>query len=113
MSALPENCEPCRSGDAALSEAEAAAFGADIPRWTLEFPVLRRSFALADFRRALAFINRVGMLAEEEDHHPDIHLTSYRNVEFSLTTHAVDGLSQNDFILARKIDALAEKDGLG
>jgi 4a-hydroxytetrahydrobiopterin dehydratase len=48
----------------------------------------------------------VGRLAEEEQHHPDLHITGYRNLRIDLTTHAIDGLSENDFILAAKIDAL-------
>jgi len=67
---------------------------------------------MKDFRAALAWVNRVGMLAEEEGHHPDFHIRSWNQVELVLWTHAVGGLSVNDFVLARKIDALATKDGL-
>ena len=64
---------------------------------------------LDDFRAALRWVNRVGMLAEEEGHHPDLHLTRWNRVELVLWTHAVDGLSENDFVLAKKIDALWER----
>lgn len=95
--------------------AEARAL--DLPAWRLEFPEhahprLVRAFELDDFRKALAWVNRVGMLSEEEGHHPDFRIYSYRNVELTLWTHAVGGLSDNDFVLAAKIDALATKDGL-
>ncbi len=64
----------------------------------------KRSFP--NFLEALSYLNRVGGLAEEEQHHPDLHLVGYRNVRIELTTHAIGGLSENDFILAAKIDRL-------
>ena len=57
-------------------------------------------------RGALDFFRRIGQIAEDEDHHPDLHLTGYRNVAIELSTHALGGLSENDFILAAKIDQL-------
>ena len=80
--------------------------------WTYEGKRLRRRFRTRDFRAALAWVNRVGMLAEEQAHHPDFHITEWNHVELVLWTHTVDGLSVNDFVLARKIDALAKRDGL-
>ena len=74
--------------------------------WSMEKARLRRSFELSDFRAALRWVNRVGMLAEEEGHHPDFHLTGWNGVELVLWTHAIGGLHANDFVLARKIDAL-------
>jgi len=59
-----------------------------------------------DFVSGLAFFEKVGKLAEEEGHHPDLHLTGYRNVALELSTHAVGGLTENDFIVAAKIDLL-------
>jgi len=103
---LPERCVPCEGGVPALSRAEAEAYAVDLAGWELDYPRLRRTDVLPDFRAALAWINRVGMLAEEEGHHPDIHLTRWNRVELVLWTHAIDGLSVNDFVLARKIDAL-------
>lgn len=64
-----------------------------------------RQVKFRDFREAMSFVNRVADLAEEEGHHPDI-LISYNRVTFELFTHAINGLSENDFILASKIDAL-------
>lgn len=108
---LPERCAPCNGSDPALVLGVAETHHREwVPGWSLEFPKLRRHFECPNFRAALAFINRVGMLAEEEGHHPDIHLTGWNKVELVLWTHAVGGLSVNDFVLARKIDALAEKD---
>ncbi len=60
--------------------------------------------ACEGFQTALDFFERVGAVAEQENHHPDLHLTGYRNVAIEISTHAVDGLTENDFILAAKID---------
>ncbi|MBY0458768.1 MAG: 4a-hydroxytetrahydrobiopterin dehydratase, partial [Gemmataceae bacterium] len=81
---------------------------AALPRWqrTEGGEAIRRKYTFKDFAAALSFLNRVGELAEAEDHHPDLHLTGYRHLTIELTTHAVDGLTANDFIVAAKIDAL-------
>ncbi len=106
MPALPERCVPCSGQAQPLARAAAEALHAHVPAWTLDFPRLRRSFELADFRAALAWVNRVGMLAEQEQHHPDFHLTGWKQVELVLWTHAAGGLHDNDFVLAHKIDEL-------
>lgn len=111
--ALPARCEPCSAATPALGAVEAAAQLAHVPAWTLVDARLRRSFTLGDFRAALAWINRVGMLAEEEAHHPDFHLTGWNRVELVLWTHAVGGLSLNDFVLAKKIDELWDRSRRG
>jgi 4a-hydroxytetrahydrobiopterin dehydratase len=104
---LPERCVPCKRGAPPLDEPAARALHQRyVPDWTLAFPKLRRRYQLRDFRAALAWINRVGMLAEEEQHHPDFHLTGWNHVELVLWTHAINGLHQNDFVMAHKIDAL-------
>lgn len=106
MSALADRCVPCAKGTPALDRGAAEALHAHVPEWTLDFPRLRRTFALKDFRAALAWTNRIGMLAEEEQHHPDFHLTGWNKLELVLWTHAAGGLHANDFVLARKIDEL-------
>jgi 4a-hydroxytetrahydrobiopterin dehydratase len=80
----------------------------EIPDWklTADGRRLRREWRVKDFVTALAFFDQVGRVAEEEDHHPDLHLTGYRNVAIELSTHAVGGLTENDFILAAKIDSI-------
>ena len=64
------------------------------------------SLRAEDFVTALDFFERIAKIAEDEDHHPDLHLTGYRNIAIELSTHAIGGLSENDFILAAKIDQL-------
>ena len=104
--ALPDHCVPCTKGTPPLDLEAARARQPLVPDWTLDFPRLRRTFRMRDFRAALAWTNRVGMLAEEEQHHPDFHLTGWNQLELVLWTHAVGGLSENDFVLAKKIDEL-------
>lgn len=67
---------------------------------------IQREFTFKDFKEALAFINKVGVVAEEEGHHPDLNLHSWNKVTVTLSTHAIGGLSINDFVLASKIDLL-------
>ena len=112
MPDLPDKCEPCEGGVPALDAGAVQAHLVDAPHWKLDGKKIRRAFSMKDFRAALAWVNRVGMLAEEEAHHPDFHITGWNRVELVLWTHEIDGLSINDFVLARKIDALAKKDGL-
>lgn len=109
MPELPDHCEPCREGAAPLTDAEARARTVHVPEWSLELPRLHREFRMKDFRDALAWVNRVGMLAEEEQHHPDIHITGWNQVELVLWTHAANGLHDNDFVMARAIDRLWEQ----
>lgn len=109
---LPSACVPCRGGIEPLDRAAARARLVHVPEWTLDEDGrrLRRTFAMKDFRAALAWINRVGMLAEQEQHHPDVHLTGWNQVELELWTHKIGGLHDNDFVLARKIDELWDRE---
>lgn len=77
---------------------------ADVPGWELYGSSIRRQWMFKDFKQAIAFINAVANLAEVEGHHPDIHLTGWNKVELVLSTHAISGLSENDFIVATKIN---------
>jgi 4a-hydroxytetrahydrobiopterin dehydratase len=70
---------------------------------------IRKDWVMKDFAAAIDFFHRVAELAEAESHHPDLHLENYRNVWIELWTHAIGGLSENDFILAAKIDELPAK----
>lgn len=88
-----------------LSETEIAARLPEVPRWTREGASITRTWTFDDFPPALAFINRVGELAESANHHPDI-FNSWATVRLSLTTHDAGGLTDRDFDLAKRIDAL-------
>lgn len=106
-----QKCVPCEGGDfPALNKIEAEAMLANdaVHDWSLSYDnkSISQKFIFADFKHALDFVNKVGNIAEEEGHHPDINLTDYKFVEITLSTHAIDGLSNNDFILAAKINSI-------
>ena len=78
-----------------------------VPAWTVEAgPRLRRTYRFRDFASGLALVNRIGAMAEEEDHHPDLVL-AWGRVEVTLWTHIIDGLTENDFVVAAKTEQLA------
>jgi 4a-hydroxytetrahydrobiopterin dehydratase len=99
-------CVPCRGGVDPLAGEELAAYASYVPQWELiDDHHIVRVFTFRNFVEALAFVNRVGELAEEMGHHPDI-LLGWGKVEITLHTHKIDGLHGNDFILAAHIDGL-------
>ena len=99
-------CKACRGDLPALTGEALNAYLKQVDGWEpVEEHHLRRTFRFPDFVGALAFVNRVGALAEAEQHHPNITLT-WGRVTIDIWTHKVDGLTESDFILAAKIDAL-------
>ncbi|HXC53180.1 MAG TPA: 4a-hydroxytetrahydrobiopterin dehydratase [Candidatus Limnocylindrales bacterium] len=105
MSLAEKHCVPCREGAPALAADEAKKMLAELDGWTIEGGQrLVREWKLADFRTALALVNRIGEIAEAEDHHPDIEL-GWGRVAVRLWTHTAGGLTENDFIVAARIDA--------
>jgi 4a-hydroxytetrahydrobiopterin dehydratase len=104
---IQKKCIPCEVGGPAFTSEEARVLMKQIPQWTLadDAKKITRSFTFKDFAGALQFADKIGALAEEEGHHPDLHV-SWGKVVVDLSTHAVGGLSENDFILAAKIDAI-------
>jgi 4a-hydroxytetrahydrobiopterin dehydratase len=106
MELTRRHCVPCEGGVPALSLQQVQSYLADLPDWKLTTNGrIRREWRVKNFLAGLDFFNRVGKLAEEEGHHPDMHLVG-RNVAIEIWTHAIGGLSENDFILAAKIDRL-------
>lgn len=77
--------------------------------WKLVGNAIEKDYKFSNFRQAVDFINRVAEVAETEDHHPDILLWSWNNVRLTLTTHAVGGLSKNDFALASRVNRIKLK----
>jgi 4a-hydroxytetrahydrobiopterin dehydratase len=103
-----KHCTPCESGVPAVPAEQVSKLLAGLLGWelTADGKRIRREWRVKDFLTGLDFFQRVARLAEEEGHHPDLHLVGYRNVAIELWTHAIGGLSENDFILAAKIDTL-------
>ncbi len=107
-----KKCVPCEGGVPTLSESEVDALLVNLPGWAKVEggQRIRREWRARNFMAAMGFFNKVAELSEGEGHHPDLHLVGYRNVAIEIWTHAIGGLSENDFILAAKIDALPTPD---
>lgn len=104
---VARRCVPCEGGVAPYTREQAADQVARLPGWvvTADGRRIRKEWQTQDFVAAMEFFRRIERIAEAEQHHPDLHLTSYRQVAVEIWTHAIGGLSENDFILAAKIDA--------
>jgi 4a-hydroxytetrahydrobiopterin dehydratase len=103
-----KRCVPCEGGVPALSTEEAEELIRSVEGWTIspDSQQISRSWTVKNFMAGIDFFNNVAALAEEEGHHPDLHLEGYRQVTIVVWTHAVGGLTENDFILAAKINQL-------
>ncbi|MGE5293625.1 MAG: 4a-hydroxytetrahydrobiopterin dehydratase [Solirubrobacterales bacterium] len=106
-----KRCVPCRGGVQPLKGEVIQQLAEQLqPGWNVvDEHHLEREYRFPDFRQALEFVNEVGEIAEQENHHPDI-LLSYGKVVIQLWTHKIHGLHENDFILAAKIDGLGHND---
>ncbi len=98
-------CVACEAGTPPLSVEQAEEMMDQVPGWELRENKLARRFRFKDFKEAMAFVNKVADLAESEGHHSDIYI-SWNRVRLELTTHAIKGLSENDFIMAAKVSML-------
>jgi 4a-hydroxytetrahydrobiopterin dehydratase len=107
MSSLAQKtCIPCRGGVPALKGQDLETLQKEVPQWkVINEHHLTRNFTFPDFRKALDFVNRVGEVAEQQGHHPDI-LLAWGKAEITIWTHKIDGLTESDFIMAAKIDGL-------
>src|SRR3981081_4269529 len=93
-----KHCKPCKSGVAPLNPNEARGLLAAVPKWqaTASGKAIRREWKVKDFATALDFFQRVGQVAEAQDHHPDLHLTGYRNVAIEVSTTPLGGSAETD-----------------
>ena len=108
-----KRCAPCEGGADPLDHKEEDSFHADVPVWGIHREgkhYIERNFKFKDFSQAMRFVNGVATLAEDEGHHPEIGIT-WNKVMLILQTHAIGGLSMNDFIMAAKIDEIYVKFG--
>ncbi len=103
---LKKKCVPCEGGMAPLSREQAEEYLAKVSGWKLsgDGKQISKEYKFKDFIGSVNFVDNIAGIAEEEGHHPDIHIF-YNKVRLDLSTHSIGGLSENDFILAAKIDA--------
>jgi 4a-hydroxytetrahydrobiopterin dehydratase len=105
---VAKKCQPCEGGVPPCTRAEAEQQLARLAGWRLthDGQRVRKDWTVKNFMAGMRFFGEVARLAEEDGHHPDLHLEGYRKVWIEIWTHAIGGLSENDFILAAKIDQL-------
>ena len=103
-----KKCVPCEGIEKPFEKTKAIEYMQSVPGWELDADAksIFRSYRVKNFMTAIQFFQDIAKIAEEENHHPDLHLTGYRNVKVVLSTHAIGGLSENDFIVASKINEL-------
>jgi len=105
---LNKKCVPCEGGVSPLSGPDLQDYLDEVHTWVLSSDAkkISKEFKFKNFLEAMDFVDRVADIAEEEGHHPDIHI-HYNKITLELSTHAIGGLSENDFILAKKIDVIS------
>jgi len=103
-----KKCEPCEGIGRAYTPVEVRSHLAEIPGWVVnqDGKSIERAFTLKNFVVCVDFINKIKNIAEDEMHHPDLHLTGYKNLKVVLYTHALDGVTENDLIVAAKINQI-------
>jgi 4a-hydroxytetrahydrobiopterin dehydratase len=103
-----KKCAPCEGGVPPLTAEKAEALLGQVDGWSLapDGKHIRRQWTVKNFMAGIDFFNKVAEVAEQEGHHPDLHLEEYRRVTVELSTHSVGGLSESDFIMAAKINLL-------
>lgn len=102
---VKKRCRPCEGGMKPLDRNQAGTYLAGLPGWSLseDGKSIRKEYRFKNFKEVIGFFNRIANTAEEENHHPDLRI-GYSRVGVELSTHAIQGLSENDFILAAKFD---------
>lgn len=102
-----KKCKPCEGGVAPLPPAEAAALLKHLPGWALENGAIAKTYQFKEHYQTMAFVNAVAWISHRENHHPDLAV-GYNTCRVAYVTHAINGLSENDFICAAKVDKLFE-----
>lgn len=100
-----KRCKPCEGGTKPLNRVMVEGYLADLPGWELRDPWIEKTFVFKNYHETMAFVNAVAFIAHREDHHPDMEV-GYKACKVKYTTHAIKGLSENDFICAAKIEQL-------
>jgi 4a-hydroxytetrahydrobiopterin dehydratase len=111
MELLKRKCVPCEGGVPPLGKKQVELLLSQVSGWKVseDNKLISKEFKFKDFVMTMKFVNQVADLAEEEGHHPDIHVYQWNHLRLELWTHAIGGLSDNDFIMAAKINALNTK----
>ena len=105
-SLLEKKCVPCEGASALFTKEEIEKYKSEVLDWqVVDEKKLRKEYTFRDFNEAMIFVTKVARVAHTEGHHPDIHI-SYNRVALELWTHAINGLSENDFIVAAKINTI-------
>jgi 4a-hydroxytetrahydrobiopterin dehydratase len=105
---IGKKCVPCEGGVQPLTPAQYQSMWQEVPTWSVQQEKeLIKEYKFKDFNNAISFINKIAVLAEAEGHHPDLFLHDWNKLTITLSTHAIHGLSENDFIMAAKIDHLS------
>lgn len=105
-----KKCLPCEGGVPVIEAEQAVVYLKTTPKWELSENAkwVSRSVVCKNFVEVMGTVNQIAEIAESDGHHPDLHITGYRKLKIDLTTHAIGGLSENDFILAAKIDEVLD-----
>ncbi len=104
-----KQCTPCKGGTPPLTDGKVKELLSELEGWTVEQEYhLTRLYDFPDFAKALAFVNQIGEIAEQQNHHPDIYL-AWGKVRVEVWTHKIKGLTESDFIFAAKVDAAVAK----
>jgi 4a-hydroxytetrahydrobiopterin dehydratase len=104
-------CVPCHAGTPRIDAARARELAASLRGWQTDGAKLERRFQFKDFAAAMRFVNAMAEVAERENHHPDFLVHGWNKVDVTLSTHAIGGLSENDFIMASHIDGIPAGQG--
>ena len=105
MALAQESCKPCKTGEGKLTSSDAMMLMGELEDWTFYPDHIEKRLEFRNFKDALTCANKIGVIAEQQGHHPDIHF-GWGYVEVVLATHSVGGLTRNDFIVAARIDAV-------
>ena len=101
-----KKCVPCEGGVPPLDRSTVDKLLRDLDGWSLAGNQIEKQFAFKDFVRNMKFVNAIAEVAEKEGHHPDLHIHGWNKLRVTLSTHAINGLTENDFIVAAKIDEI-------
>ena len=108
MGLCDKKCVPCEGRTPPITAEKIAELLPSVPGWTLTFGMLHREMKLKNFKEAVDLFNKIADLAEENGHHPDLTIYRWNKLKIVFYTHAINGLSENDFIMAAKVNRLVD-----